>query len=46
MNSVYQTGQLPKQGDKLKVNGKLVRDDGEGGHWNEIHPASYVHSNP
>jgi len=42
VNSVYQTGQLPKQGDKLTVSGKLVKDEGEG-KWNEIHPASYVH---
>jgi hypothetical protein len=38
----YPSGQFPKQGDKLTVSGKLVKDEGEG-KWNEIHPASYIH---
>jgi hypothetical protein len=41
VNSVYPHGQFPKQGDKLTVSGKLVRDEDEG--WNEIHLASYIH---
>jgi hypothetical protein len=42
-NNVYSG--VPNLGDKLKVSGKLVLDEGEG-KWNEIHPASYVHSFP
>ena len=42
MNPVYPHGQFPKQGDKLTVSGKLVRDEDEG-NWNEIHPASDIH---
>ena len=41
VNSIFPHGQFPQQGLKLKVSGKLVRDDGEG-KWNEIHPASYI----
>ncbi|MGN6624281.1 MAG: hypothetical protein ACTHKK_09085 [Candidatus Nitrosocosmicus sp.] len=41
VNSIYPHGQFPKQGDKLTVSGKLVRDEDEG--WNEIHPASDIH---
>ncbi|MGN6709158.1 MAG: hypothetical protein ACTHKF_07415 [Candidatus Nitrosocosmicus sp.] len=41
VNSIYPHGQFPQQGVKLKVSGKLVRDDGEG-KWNELHPASYI----
>jgi hypothetical protein len=45
---VYPATKFPTQGDKLKVSGKLVRDDGEGGNkpWNEIHPASYIYPLP
>jgi len=44
VNSVYPHGQFPKQGDKLTVSGKLVRDEDEG--WNEIHPASSIYPLP
>jgi hypothetical protein len=37
----YPHGKFPYQGERLSVSGKLVND---GNKWNEIHPASNIHS--
>jgi len=44
VDSEYNRGQFPKQGEKLTVSGRFVHDNGNED-WNEIHPASNINPN-